>query len=53
LCPWFAECWEAVGGPARFSPAFLFFHGYHLQQYDLERRCWLSSAEAFGEYPRP
>jgi hypothetical protein len=49
LCPWFAECWEAVGGPARFSPAFLFFHGYHLEQFDLESRRWLSSAEASGE----
>ena len=49
LCPWFAECWEAAGGPARFSPAFLFFHGYHLKQFDLERRRWLSSAEASRE----
>jgi len=49
LCPWFAQCWQAVDGPARFSPAFLFFHGYHLHQFDLERRCWISSAEAFGK----
>jgi hypothetical protein len=49
LCPWFADCWQAVGGPAWFSPALLFFHGYHMRQYDLENRCWLSSAEAFGE----
>ena len=47
LCPWFAACWEAVGGPAKFSPAYLFFHGYHLNQYDLERRRWLPSKEAF------
>ena len=46
LCPWFADCWEAVNGPASFSPAFLFFHGYHLDQYDLERRRWLSPIQA-------
>src|SRR5262249_5605529 len=47
LCPWFAECWQAVGGPATFSPAYLFLHDYHRQQYDLERRCWLSLAETY------
>jgi hypothetical protein len=47
LCPWFAESWVAVGGPARFTPAFLFFQGYHLELYDLERRFWVSSAEVF------
>ena len=36
LCPWFAECWRAVGGPERFSPTFLFFHGHHAEQFDLE-----------------
>lgn len=49
VCPWFADCWQAVGGPARFSPAYLFLHGYHDQQYDLERRCWVPSAVAFEE----
>jgi hypothetical protein len=49
ICPWFAECWQAVGGPARFSPAFLFLHGYHDQQYHLERRCWVPASVAFGE----
>lgn len=49
LCPWFARCWREVGGPAQFSPAFLFFHDYHDQQFDLERGCWVSAAEAFGE----
>jgi hypothetical protein len=48
ICPWFAGCWQAEGGPARFSPAYLFLHGYHDQQYDLERRCWVPAAEAFG-----
>jgi hypothetical protein len=49
LCPWFAECWKAVDSPTRFSPAFLFFHGHHLQQFDLEHRRRLSSTEAFGK----
>jgi hypothetical protein len=44
LCPWFADCWQAADGPAVFSPALLFFHGYHRDQYDLERRCWLPAA---------
>jgi hypothetical protein len=47
VCPWFAGCWESVGGPAQFSPAFLFLHGYHDHQYNLERRCWVPAAEAF------
>lgn len=47
LCPWFAECWQAVGGPSAFSPAYLFFHWYPQEQYDLGRRRWLSSEEAF------
>ena len=49
LCPWFADCWQSVGGPARFSPAYLFLHGYGDQQYDLERRCWVPAEVAFGE----
>jgi hypothetical protein len=44
LCPWFAECWQAAGGPAAFSPAYVFFHLRPQQQYDLERRRWASSA---------
>lgn len=44
VCPWFAGCWQEVGGPARFSPAYLFLHGYHDQLYHLERRCWLPAA---------
>ena len=43
LCPWFAECWQEAGGPQRYSPAFLFFHGCHNNQYDLEGRRWLSA----------
>ncbi len=49
ICPWFAGCWQVVGGPERFSPAFLFLHDYHDQQYDLKRRCWVPAAVAFGE----
>jgi len=49
VCPWFADCWQTVGGPAQFSPAYLFIHGYHHRQYDLERRCWVSASVAFGE----
>jgi hypothetical protein len=49
VCLWFAECWQAVDGPGLFSPTFLFLHGYHDQQYHLERRCWVQAAEAFGE----
>jgi hypothetical protein len=47
LCPWFAACWQEVGGPARSGPAYLFFHDYHDQQYDLERRCWVPAEIAF------
>jgi hypothetical protein len=49
LCPWFARCWHEVEGPARFSPAFLFFHDYHDQQFDLEQSRWVPTEEAFGE----
>jgi hypothetical protein len=49
ICLWFAACWEEVGGPARFSPAYLFLHDYHDQQYDLERRKWVPAEIAFGE----
>ena len=49
LCPWFADCWQAVGGPARFRPAYLFFHGYHDQQYDLVGRIWVPAEVAFGQ----
>jgi hypothetical protein len=49
LCPWFAECWQFVGGPARFSLATLFFHDYHYDQYDLVQRRWESASKEFGE----
>ena len=49
LCSWFAACWREVGGPAKYRPAFLFFHDYHRQQFDLERACWISLEEAFED----
>lgn len=50
VCPWFARCWQEAGGPAKFSPAFLFLHGYHEQQYHLEHQCWVPATEAFAEW---
>ena len=47
ICPWFAECWAAVKGPARYSPAYLFLHDYGDQQYHLEQRRWIPATEAF------
>jgi hypothetical protein len=47
LSPWFAECWKAAGGPALFSPAYLFFHWYPQNQYDLEGCRWLSPDDPF------
>ena len=49
LCPWFGARWQAVGGPRFYSPAFMFFHDYHRNQYDLERRCWLPASEVFRQ----
>lgn len=42
LSTWIADAWQDLDGKARFSPAFLFFHGYHNRQYDLELREWLT-----------
>lgn len=49
IVEWLADGWEHIGGPARFQPAFAFFHGYHDEQFDLVRRCWVSAEEAFAE----
>jgi hypothetical protein len=50
LLPWFADRWQAVGGPTLYSPAYLFFHGgLDEPRYDLELRQWLSVEEVFGE----
>lgn len=48
LCPWFSHCWRESRGASAFGPAYLFFHGYHGQQFDLEHDRWLTSTEAFG-----
>jgi hypothetical protein len=40
MCPWFAECWHAAGGPAAFGPAYLFFHLRPQTRYDLQERRW-------------
>jgi hypothetical protein len=45
MTAWIADAWASAGGPARFSPAFIFFHGYHQNLYDLEQRRWLSGDE--------
>jgi hypothetical protein len=50
LFPWFAERWQAAGGPARFCPAYAFFHGgLDEPRYDLERRRWCAVAEVWPE----
>lgn len=49
LVEWLADGWARVGGPGQYSPAFAFFHGYHGEQFDLEKRCWLPAEQAFGE----
>lgn len=49
LCPWFVGCWQAVGGPASFAPAYLFLHDYHHRQYHLEECRWVPAAEVFGK----
>jgi hypothetical protein len=50
LLPWFADRWEAVGGPTHYRPAYAFFHGgLDEPRYDLEQRRWLSVEEVFGE----
>jgi hypothetical protein len=43
---WFAERWQAVGGPGLFRPAYAFFHGGLEQpRYDLEQRRWFAITE--------
>ena len=50
LLTWFADRWQAVGGPRLYSPAYIFFHGgLDEPRYDLEQRRWLSVEEVFGE----
>ena len=48
LFPWLADRWQAVGGPARFSPAYAFYHGGPRQpRYHLEQRRWCSVEEVW------
>jgi len=50
LVQWFADRWCAVGGPNRYSPAYVFFHGGLSQpRYDLEKRRWFSVEEVWPE----
>jgi hypothetical protein len=45
---WLADGWQRVGGSRLYRPAFAFYHGYS-EQFDLERRRWLSVEEAFPD----
>jgi hypothetical protein len=48
--PWFAERWEAVGGPNHYRPAYTFFHGgLYMPRYDLEQRRWCEVEEVWPE----
>ena len=50
LFPWFAERWEAAGGPRHCRPAYAFFHGgLDEPRYDLEQRRWCEVAEVWPE----
>jgi hypothetical protein len=47
---WFADRWEAAGGPSRYRPAYAFFHGgVDTPRYDLERRRWCEVTEVWPE----
>jgi hypothetical protein len=37
---WLADCWEQAGGLNARYPAEAFFHGYHLDRFDLRSRQW-------------
>ena len=50
LPPWFADRWVAVGGPSRYRPAYLFFHGGLGQpRYDLEQSRWCEVSEVWPD----
>jgi hypothetical protein len=38
---WLADCWAQAGGLNVPFPAEAFFHGYHLDRFDLRQREWL------------
>jgi hypothetical protein len=47
---WFADRWQAAGGPSRYHPAYAFFHGgLGSPRYDLEQRRWCEAAEVWPE----
>jgi hypothetical protein len=48
--PWLADRWRAVGGPARYSPAYAFYHGgLYEPRYHLEERRWCSVEEVWPQ----
>lgn len=50
LVSWFADRWVAAGGPARYSPAYVFFHGgMDTPRYDLEQKRWCSVEEVWPD----
>jgi hypothetical protein len=50
LFPWFADRWQAVGGPLHYQPAYAFCHGgLYEPRYDLEQRRWCEVSEVWPE----
>lgn len=48
LPSWLADRWQAVGGPSRYRPAYLLFHGaLDEPRYDLEQRRWCEVSEVW------
>jgi hypothetical protein len=48
LFPWFAERWQAAGGPRHYRPAYAFFHGgMDEPRYDLEQCRWCEVEEVW------
>jgi hypothetical protein len=48
LPAWLADRWQAVGGPTRYRPAYLLFHGgLEEPRYDLEQRRWCEMSEVW------
>jgi hypothetical protein len=48
LFPWFAERWQAAGGPGHHRPAYAYFHGgLDEPRYDLEQRRWCEVEEVW------
>src|SRR4051794_29376529 len=50
LPAWLADRWQGIGGPGRYSPAYLLFHGgLNEPRYDLERRRWCEVSEVWPD----